>query len=231
MLFSHRNQVKRNRNSGTKKSGYKKQSEFNIPSQNRKPFYQNINIYEQCQRNINSIKLKFIIEKLKPNYLYACNIDEICEVLSFCPTADLEGLGLIILRQPKRKEEIFSPCWGRLIYEFDYQEKLQPAIILEAVNIDDDIVINNYSISPFFQKEIALLIAEGHEVKITKRRIVIKKTIQAVKQTQLYRTVLHEVGHYVYKKSAYYCDSYEEKENFANAYAENIRELLLTHTN
>jgi len=226
MLLSHRNPIKRNQNIGTKKSGYKKQSSFDIPFQNWKPFYENLKIQEQCQREVNGKTFTFIVEKLKSNYIYACSIDEICKVLSYCPSEDLEGLSLVILRQPKKKEEILSPCWGRLIYEFNYQAKLQPAIIIESIDINEDIIIKGTDVSPFLQKEIEQLKNEGHEIKITNKKIIIKNTMQSVKNTQLYRTVLHEVGHYVFKKRGYNINNHEEKETFANTYAKNIKKLM-----
>ena len=67
-MFSNRNPVKRNRNIGTKKSGYKRQNEFRIPSQNNMPFYNNIDIQDIYQKTVNGKIYCFIIEKLKPNY-------------------------------------------------------------------------------------------------------------------------------------------------------------------
>ena len=132
-MNSNRNPVRRNRNIGTKKAGYKKQSEFRIPFQNNMHFYENIKVQDCRPKTVNGKVYYFLIEKLKPEYTYTCSIDEICEVLSHCPVEDLVGLSLIILRQPKKKEEILSPCWGRLRYDFEYNGELQPAIILEAV--------------------------------------------------------------------------------------------------
>jgi len=126
-------------------------------------------------------------------------------VLSYCPANDLEGLNLIILRQPKRKEEIFRPCWGRLIYQFEYNGELQPANILEAINLSMDrelkSVLKKSMISPFYKKELLFLQAEGHEVIDMGRSIIVRTTFQAAKNTQLYRTLLHEIGHYVFPKT------------------------------
>ncbi|HCC34479.1 MAG TPA: hypothetical protein DEQ02_02110 [Ruminococcaceae bacterium] len=223
MIVPHRKPIRRNRNIGTAKSGYKKQSDFDIPIQNHKPFYENIDIEEQCQREINGQVFRFIVEKLNRGYIHVCGVDEICKVLSYCPREDLNGLALIILRQPKKKEEIFRSCWGRFIQEFYYQAERRPAIILEAVNIDNDIKMKTAGISPFFQKEIEKLRLEGHEIKQNNGIITIKKSMQSVKQTQLYRTLLHEVGHYVFSKRNSENTGYEEKETFANNYREEYK--------
>lgn len=227
-MFSHRNPVKRNRNIGTKKAGCKRQSEFRLPDQNYQPFYENIKIQSCCRRTINGKDYHFVIEKLKSGYTYTCSVDEICEVLSHCPAGDLDGLSLIILRQPKKKEEIFSCCWGRIQYFFEYNGKVQPAIIIEAINLSKDIVHKKSALSSFHKKELQLLPTEGHELIEGKRTITIKTSFQSAKNTQLYRTLLHEVGHYVFYKSDNYVDTYEEKELYANNYAKKIRDSIMT---
>ena len=39
-----------------------------------------------------------------------------------------------VRRQPKRKEEIISPVWGRLIYSYEFENDYCPAIILDAID-------------------------------------------------------------------------------------------------
>jgi len=226
-MFSHRNPVKRNRNIGTKKAGYKRQSDFGIPDQNYQPFYENIKVESRCRRTINGKDYNFVTEKLKSGYTYTCSVDEICEVLSHCPVGDLDGLSLIILRQPKRKEEIFSCCWGRLQYFFEYNGEVQPAIIIEAVIPNRDIVHKKSVLSLFHKKKLLTLQTEGHELIEGKRAITVRTTFQAAKNTQLYRTLLHEVGHYVFWKSDNYVDTYEEKELYADNYAKKIRDSFM----
>lgn len=223
MLPSYKMPIKRNRNIGTKKSGLRKQSKFNIPWQNNKPFYENMKNPRQYQRVIKGKTYYFIVEELNQNYIYTCSIDEISNVLSFVPADDLEGLNLIILRQPKEKEEILDPCWGRLQYDFEFKGVPQPAIILEAINLNRDIKMKKAGISPFFQRELSRLQIEENEITYDKRTLTIKKTRESAKNTQLYRTLLHEIGHYVYFIKGKNIDNYEEKEAFANNYAESIK--------
>lgn len=54
-------------------------------------------------------------------------------MITHIPSEDYGDLRFIILRQPKRKEEIISPVWGRLIYSFEFEHEYAPAIILDAV--------------------------------------------------------------------------------------------------
>jgi hypothetical protein len=226
MLPSYRTPIKRNRNSGTKNAGFKRQSNFQIPSQNHNPFYENLKSIESCSKNICGRDYRFVIEKLNKDYSYACCVDEICNVLEHVPNTDLEGLNLIIFRQPKEKEFVLNSCWGRLIYYYKYQNKLQPAIILEAINLNRCIRMKKANISPFLQRELNMLEYEGHEIVYDKKYLTIKTTFQSAKITQLYRTLLHEIGHYVYYKKGFNINDYEEKESYANRYAEFIKSLL-----
>ncbi|MFT9077782.1 hypothetical protein [Ethanoligenens sp.] len=223
---SHRNPIKRNRNIGTRKSGNKRQSKFEIPSQNYNPFYKNIQHPKFIQRTVGKKTFQFIVEQLKDNYIYTCSIDEICAVLSRVPPNDLDGLSLIVLRQPKKKEEIIDPCWGRIRYFFEFDRKLQPAIIIEAIDPSSITKITKKGISPFFQKELDMLSEEGNRVSYDKRNIRISKTTESAKNTQLYRTLLHEIGHYVAYKRGNDGNTYEDQEVFANNYAKAIMKHL-----
>jgi hypothetical protein len=146
--------------------------------------------------------------------------------LKIVPEKDLAGIEVIILRQPKEKEEIFSNCWGRLIYDFSYNNGITPAIVIEAVDITKNIKIKKSDITPFIKNETEMLKSEGHEIVINNGNIVVKSSLDAVKKTQLYRTLPHEIGHYVYYKNGLDLDNYLQKETFANIYAEAICQML-----
>ncbi|WP_429965222.1 hypothetical protein [Enterococcus sp. AZ072] len=224
MMPNHRRPTKRNRNAGTKKSGFKRQNPFNIPAENRLSFYENLNLQATVQKKINGKRVTFLVEKLSSGYSYACTVDDLCRVLTYCPVEDLTGLSLFILRQPKKKETILSPCWGRFVYEFNYQGTVQPAIIIEAVNPAKEIVLKVSDVSLFFQRELDQLGKEGHEIRRIGKKVMVKSSLQSVRSTQLYRTVLHEVGHHVQTKRT--VGSYLEKEVFADNHARQIRALI-----
>lgn len=226
LLHSFNNPSRRNRNIGTKKSGYKKQSEFNIPWQNHKPFYENLRTSKQYEKIVEGKKYYFIVEKLKRNYIYSCSIEDICNILKVVPKNDLEGLELIIFRQPKEKEEFISPSWGRLMYLYEHQGELKPAIIMEAVNLEKGTKFKNKGISPFFKREIELLRQEGNHIINDGKYIIINKSFESARNTQLFRTLLHEIGHFVYYKQGKNIKNHEENEDFANRYAASIKKLL-----
>lgn len=219
------NPVRRNRNIGTDKSGYKKQNDFQIPNPNGSSCFENINQFNIENRNINGRTFHFIIENLKRSYIYSCSVDDVAEILKAVPSEDLIGLDCIVFRQPKRKEEIFSKCWGRIIYNYNFNKTVRPAIIIEAVDISKDLKMDK-SLNPFDNIELETLREEGHLISESKKFYIIKMTKESVRNTQLYRTIFHEVGHYVDYKSGMKRNELE-KEVFANNYAKKIKEKII----
>lgn len=240
--------TKRNKNIGTSKQGYGQNNELTIPYcvHFKKVYWERIKEYCFVKRTINSKEYKFIIEKTKKNYIHSCTVDDIANILTYVSIGDLDGINLIVLRQPKSKEEILSSCWGRLAYYAEINENEGPAIFLESVNINKSMKWDK-SLSQDRQLELERLYLDGHKVTIGKKYINIELTKESVRNTQLYRTLLHELGHWVdYKQSVkeksdktnngdsylYYWELYDkksslEKETFAHKYAEKVYEKLL----
>ena len=152
---------------------------------------------------------------------------------------------MIILRQPKRREELLSPVWGRFIYSYDFEGEPQPAVILEAVNLNRHMRWPK-RLSPAETEEFDRLCEDGHQFESHKREWVAPMDPWAARQTQLKRTFPHELGHYVhYYRSVELPDPEKEdidgwlrrsrlhdalpsseKEAFAHRYAASIQELL-----
>jgi hypothetical protein len=71
-----------------------------------------------------------------------------------------------------------------------------PAIILEAVDLS---LPQQWakSLSPENVAELERLRADGHRIITTKRRHIIHSDLAAARTTQLYRTLPHEIGHWL----------------------------------
>lgn len=72
--------------------------------------------------------------------------------------------------------------------------------------------------------------ADGYEIEEDKRQYKINLSLENVRNTQLYRTLLHEIGHY-YHYITTESDIYEkltktEKETFAHDFADKLRKEL-----
>ncbi|MCB0515307.1 MAG: hypothetical protein R2798_12220 [Chitinophagales bacterium] len=242
-----RNPTRRNRNIGTKKQGYGQDNELTIPEPviTLKSFYERHGNYKKEKRIINGHEFILVTEQTRETSKHACTIDDIEKMISNIPVKDYGKLKFIILRQPKRKEENLSSVWGRLVYSYEFEDNYFPAIIIEA---------NDYSksfkwskkLSPDTQDELERLRKDGHNIIEEKRYFTAEYKIENVRQTQLYRTLLHEFGHYVHylefverpgteneefeewekRRDDYFKLSTADKEKFAHKYADNLKKEL-----
>jgi hypothetical protein len=161
-------------------------------------------------------------------------------LLHFIPVAHFQAIKAIVLRQPKRKERILSPVWGRLVYWSEIGDHSGPAIYLEAQNVTRPAKWNK-SLTPDLARELERLREDGHLITSDRRHHVISGGLDSIRNTQLYRTLPHEVGHYVdYLQSVeepgrddcetrltlntlYHNKPGQEKESFAHRYADEFR--------
>ena len=192
------NPTRRNRNIGTSKQGYGQNNRLSIPwpAATLKVFYERLGDYTKTVVAIREKPYTFVIEATRNNSLHACSVADVVHILGQIPADDLEGLDLIVFRQPKRKEAILSPVWGRLIYSYEFEKRFCPAIILEAVDFTGKIRWNKH-LSVDERKELQRLIEDGHPIVDTGRFYEAPYEIANVRNTQLHRTLLHEIGHYV----------------------------------
>src|SRR5262249_2359915 len=149
---------------------------------------------------------------------------DISYLLRFVPPADLEELDFIVLRQPKRKEEVLNAAWGRWVPSVDIDKYEGSAIFLEATPLSPPLRWSK-SLSPDRQIELERLRDDGHKIIATKRKYEISLSLESVRATQLYRTLLHEIGHHVDFFND--CDAFankpsSEKERFAHRYADEL---------
>ena len=242
-----KNPTRRNRNIGTAKQGFGQNNKLTIPQPCGvlKSFYERLVDYQKIKSVINGHEFLFIIEQTRTDSEHSCSVADIETIIEQIPNEDYGELKLIVLRQPKRKEEILSPTWGRLIYSYEFENDYFPAIIIDAVDFKRKFKWkNNLAIDD--QKEIQRLIEDGHKIENDGRHFVAEYELKNVRNTQLYRTLLHEFGHYVQylefvERPATEDEEYEvwearqdkyfeipkaEKEKFAHKYADNLRTEL-----
>ncbi|MEO1351806.1 MAG: hypothetical protein AAFW84_23875 [Cyanobacteria bacterium J06635_15] len=229
---------RRNRNMGTAKSGHGQDNRLTIPeswADNRR-FYERLHNPVALARDINGHRLTFLIEATHADFCHACTPQDIERVLELIPLDHLAPIRLIVLRQPKRKELILNPVWGRLQYWADIGPYSGPAIHLEAQPVNATYRWPK-SLTPDQTLELKRLEQEGHKIHSDRRYHHITSNFEALRYTQLYRTTPHEIGHYVdYLESVtipagedvverqqldnlYASKPTKDKEDFANRYA------------
>ncbi|SDF18897.1 hypothetical protein [Chitinophaga filiformis] len=240
------NPSRRNRNIGTAKQGHGQQNKLNIPQRVAGlSYFESLGQYQKREVEINDHKFVFVIEETREGSLHACSIEDIQQIIAHIPINDYGDLRLIVLRQPKRKEEILSPVWGRLIYSFEFENDYCPAIILEAGEYPRKMKWET-SLSVECQKELDRLKEDGHNFINNGKYWIADMEPENVRNTQLYRTLLHEFGHYVHyltiverpglededlalweqRYNFYNTIPVVEKENLAHRYAANLRRQL-----
>jgi hypothetical protein len=222
---------RRNKNIGTAKAGRGQDNQMSIPEKwigvQWIQFHENLNNPVALQRSIKGHEITFLVEPVLPGFVHACTPADIVQVLELLPQKHIEGIDLIVLRQPKRKERILQPVWGRLRYWTEIQQYSGVAIHLEAQRIDG-IGYWEKSLSPDEVQELERLIADGHQVTSESRRYVMRMNADSIRTTQLYTTLPHEVGHYVDyllntdeegNSDLFWSKPSKDKEDFAHRYA------------
>jgi hypothetical protein len=119
-----------------------------------------------------------------------------------------------------------------------------PAVLLEAVN-PGRVWKWGRELSPLDVLEVEKLKYDGHMVEDSGKRLVFRSSASAMRATQLYRTLLHEIGHWVdwlekvvhpaansavpYEvlSDRYFARPQQEREQFAHHYADRTRERLI----
>jgi hypothetical protein len=221
--------TRRNRSIGTAKQGLGWDNRLVIPWCGLLLYYENLSEYKVTLRTVHSRSLPFIVERTRADSCHACTVDDIARVLRQVPFSDFFGIDFIVLRQPKRKEEIINPVWGRIAYFAEIGAYQGRAIFIEAVTPSKPIRWTK-ALTPDGQQELERLREDGHEIITTRHDHRINVSLESLRATQLYRTLLHEIGHSVDNDrdpNAFDRKSALEKETFAHQYAEKLRENLV----
>ena len=249
------NPTRRNRNIGTAKSGHGQNNRMSIPevAHGKNTFWERIDDAREVARIVINRTIKFYVQQTRADCVHACTVDDIAHLFLHIPSEDWEGIGAVLLRQPRRKEQILASVWGRLAYAADFTNKngrvvySGPAIVLEAVNPFMPVKFGR-GLSVGSMDELDRLRSDGHKIK-SDRDHTIQPSLTSCRATQLYRTILHELGHWVdflekverpfagsdgelqgdlYPRllNTFHRRPDKEKEQFAHAYAERMRRKL-----
>lgn len=155
----------------------------------------------------------YIIEKPDKGYTYSCTPQEVDAVIHKLPTQDIEGIVFVVFHQPTKKQGALMPTWAEYFDPLVRGKRQGAAILISAMGQ----VPRKWplTLQPQDLQELEKLKQEGHIVTKTRDYYLIESPQKAVKQTQLYRSVVHEVGHHVaYKKGI----SKKKNEEYARKY-------------
>jgi hypothetical protein len=247
------NPTRRNRNVGTPKSGHGQNNRMTIPevAHGEHTYWERIDDAYEVTRIIADQTVKFYVQPTRTDCVHSCTVDDVARLLLHVPCRDWDGVGAVLLRQPRRKEQTLASVWGRLAYSADLAKGGRvvysgAAIVLEAVNPDAPIKFGR-SLPIDAMAELDRLRSDGHEIK-SDRHNTIQPSLESCRTTQLYRTFLHELGHwvdflekverpaasgsadpddrYVRLFDKFHARPIKEKEQFAHSYADRLRKKL-----
>lgn len=237
------NPTRRNRKIGTKHAGFGQNNKLVIPWAwaDDRIFYERLVDPVIVEIQVRSVSKHIIIEPTRPGFTHACTVDDIQQLLELMPVEHINDITAFVLRQPKRKEQILAPVWGRLVYSSDVCGFSGSTVYLEAQNANQPMKWSK-SLTPESARELERLRYDGHVVKTDKRQHIIKSTLHTIRNTLLYRTLPHEIGRYVdyltkveepskdnpnqwsALNDKYHARPSQEKESFAHRYADEFRQ-------
>lgn len=245
------NPTRRNRNIGTAKQGHGQNNEMVIPTSwhTDRLAQETIGKFTKVEKKLAGRNLTFFIEENSGGCVHSCSISDVFQIFKNIPFADWAGLETIVFRQPSKKQRLLNPVWGRMYYFAQIGQKIGkhlaegPAIFLEAMPIDSKIVWST-SLDPERAEELQRLEGDGHVLERVGKKYVIRTSANAIRNTQLFRTVIHEVGHWVdylqkverpgdkglepYEilEDRYFSRPKQEREAFAHRYADELAQKL-----
>jgi hypothetical protein len=235
------NPTRRNKNIATSAQGFKKRNAFDIPSSSNdeRAFYTKLIDPVEIECSLSRHYFTCLVEPVKTGFRYYLSVSDVIEVLKLIPEADRVDVKVIAFRQPKRKERIFSSVWGRMAYWTDFGQHRGTSIVIEALPLNYSYRLEK-NLEPYFAKEIEALRQDGHMIDITKRHIEINCPPEAIRTTQAFRTLPHEIGHsldyqqkvdrpyergeadYETLRGLYFARPKLEREAFADRYADSV---------
>lgn len=191
--------TRRNRNIGTAGHGHGSDNRMVVPlpHRGRRQVIEAVNDPNFVEIEVAGEVRTFVVERTRADTAHPCTPDDVVRVLSYVPANDIYGLDIVVFRQPTRKQERLSPVWGRLSYFMEVGKTGGAALILEAGSTSPGVERFGRNLSLDARAELERFRQAGLPVVEHRRRFDVQLDFAGLRMTQLYRTVLHEVGHYV----------------------------------
>jgi len=245
----HRRPERRNRKIGTAASGYGQSNKMTIPNSRLDRFGLESRYQERVEPasvervRIGDADIAILFEESRPGFTYGCTPKDVVHLLSRVPDGHCDLIDLIIFRQPTQKQSQLHSVWGSMLYLATIGDRTGTAIILEAQEAGRSRQWKR-KMSLETQAEFQRLRDDGHLIVESKRGFTITPTEETIRNTILYRTLLHELGHWQqFEREALddttalsddpdvACDLYfakpsVEREQFAHRYAAEVGDLL-----
>ena len=240
---------RRNRNIGTKSSGYSKSNDMRIPESwqdkhgNYSLYYERLELAYVEEVSIGNFQTKVLYDKPHDGFSYGCSPADVIKLLTLVSVSVPAMPDIIAFRQPTRKQRQQFPVWGRFLYFAEFGRNAGTAIVLEAQELGASLRRSKH-MNLEDRAEYERLIGDGHSFVETKRHFEAHLAEEGIRNTKLYRTLLHELGHLAdYHQKVlseetaldpdqdvagylYFSSPTSEREVFAHRFAENLSRSL-----
>jgi len=178
-----------------------------------------------------------------PREKAGCSVDDVVRVLKAAAPYLPALPDIIAFRQPTRKQQAQHSVWGRFLYFAEIGECEGRAVVLEAQELGHELKWPR-RMTLEDRAEFERLKDDGHVFREEKRCFVAELEEAAVRQTMLYWTLLHELGHYAdfcekvlddataldpdldLAEELYFSRPSAERESYAHGFAEKLRAIL-----
>lgn len=241
---------RRKRRIGTKASGFSKSNDMRIPESWLDRHWNCSLYYERLEAplvegiKIGEHKMIVLYETPREGFSYGCSPADLMKLLTIISKLVPALPNILAFRQPTRKQLQQNPVWGRFLYFAEFAEHHGTAIVLEARELGAPLKWSKH-MTLEDRAEYERLLRDGHIFVETKRYQVAELAEEPVRNTKLYRTFLHELGHLAdyHQKvlnnqttldpdrgvadSLYFSRPTSEREAFAHRFAEELRETLI----
>lgn len=149
-----------------------------------------------AEEKVGHSHLKLIYETPYSGFSYGCTPPDILKALEAVVPKVPDLPEIIAFRQPTRKQTQLRPVWGRFLYFANFGRHEGTAIVLESQEIGSELRWPR-RMTLEDRAEFDRLRADGHEFSENKRSFKATLSIEGIRNTILYRTLLHELGHWV----------------------------------
>ena len=160
------NPTRRNRHAGTGAHGHGDDNRLVIPAGTRGQldFTERLPGAVRVTRHVGLRDLVFWVQPPALGCFHPCTVDDIAQLLNGLPADDRNALGMVVLRQPTRKQRVLRPVWGRAVFAFRPPQGADaPAVVLDAQTLaplrwPKSLVVED-------AQELDRLRADGHSVQ------------------------------------------------------------------
>jgi hypothetical protein len=213
-----RDSRRRNRNIGTKKSGYKKPGVLGATLEHpNKDELKNFELFEVHDRIVS-----FSADNLSPGYVHPCSYEDVVAILLQLPAEDVRGIDHVHFQQYGRKRNAYRPIWGSLGCYKEYPGFSPTSKLSLNAQRNPWEFRCPRSIDAGFLEEMERTKAYATKHWDTKRHHHFVFDAAACRLYQLENVIPHEVGHWVDRLRSgqlYFKKSWGEVERFADRYS------------